>query len=123
MPVIWNLKKWLAVERDIYRPSELQALLSKQLGITLSLQAISTLINGKPQAIRIQTVQVLCNALNCKLSDFCEVLPDTVADQQKQRKLVGEHPSRLYGKSKAAKKNEENLFPSALNYIPQDKKP
>ena len=22
MPIVWNLKKWLAVERDIYRPGE-----------------------------------------------------------------------------------------------------
>lgn len=38
------LKKWLAVERNIYRPSELQALLSAKARLQLSLQVVSTLI-------------------------------------------------------------------------------
>jgi len=76
MPVVWKLKKWLAVEHDIYRPSELQALLVEKAGVQLSLQAVSTLLNGTPGALRLRTVQALCNALNCTLSDFCEVLPD-----------------------------------------------
>lgn len=119
MPVTWNLKKWLALKHDIYRPSELQTLLSERVGITLSLQAISSLIKGQPQAIRIQTIQALCNALNCKLSDFCEVSPDPEADQQKQRKVVGEKPVPLYGKSKKIK--DDNPFPSALDYMPPKK--
>ena len=90
MPIVWNLKKWLAVERDIYRPSELQALLAEKAGVQLSLQAVSALINGKPNALRLQTIQALCNALNCKLSDFCEVLPDSAQEQQKQRKVAGD---------------------------------
>ena len=89
MPVIWNLKKWLAVERDIYRPSELQAVLAQNAGVQLSLQAISALINGKPNALRLQTIQALCNALDCKLSDFCEVLPDTPKERQRRRKVAG----------------------------------
>src|SRR5258708_5439792 len=77
MPVVWNLKKWLALERDIYRPSELQAVLSEKAGVQLSIQALSALINGTPSALRFQTVQALCNALQCELSDFCRVLPDS----------------------------------------------
>src|SRR2546429_897835 len=89
MPITWNLKKWLAVERDIYRPSELQALLAEKAGVQLSHQAVSALMNEKPNALRLQTIQALCNALNCKLSDFCEVLPDSANEQQKQRKIAG----------------------------------
>lgn len=111
MPVVWNLKKWLAVERDIYRPSELQALLVEKVGIQLSIQAISALINGKPSALRIQTIQALCNALDCKLSDFCEVLPDSPKEQQKQREAAGEAPSRLYG-GKQTSTGSESIFPS-----------
>jgi DNA-binding Xre family transcriptional regulator len=115
MPIVWNLKKWLALERDIYRPSELQALLAEKAGVQLSLQAISVLINGQPNALRLQTIQALCNALNCKLSDFCEVLPDTEKEQQKQRKVAGGAPVRLYGAKEQAK-NQESIFPDPHQY-------
>ncbi len=115
MPIVWNLKKWLAVERDIYRPSELQALLAEKAGVQLSIQAISALINGQPNALRLQTIQALCNALNCKLSDFCEVGPDTEKEQQKQRKVAGGTPVRLYGAKEPAK-NQESLFPDPHHY-------
>jgi LacI family transcriptional regulator len=76
MPVRWNLKQWLAINRQIYRPSELQALLEEKAGAQLSWQAISALLNNTPGALRLSTIQALCNALNCNLSDFCDVLPD-----------------------------------------------
>ena len=95
MPVVWNLKKWLAVEHDIYRPSELQTLLAEKAGVQLSLQAVSTLLNSKPSALRLQTIQALCNALQCHLSDFCEVSPDSANGQQKLRSRIT--PARLYG--------------------------
>ncbi len=88
MPVIWNLKKWLAVEHDIYRPSELQAVLAERADVHLSLQAVSTLINSKPQALRMSTAQALCDALNCKLSDFFDVLPVVAAGQREQERQV-----------------------------------
>lgn len=116
MPIVWNLKKWLAVERDIYRPSELQALLAEKAGVQLSLQAISALINGKPNALRLQTIQALCNALDCKLSDFCEVLPDTAKERQKQRKAASGTPVQLYG-TKASAKTQESLFPDPHQYM------
>ena len=80
MPIIWNLKKWLAVERDIYRPSNLQKLLVDKGGVRLSLQAVTALVNGRPSALRLQTMQSLCNVLNCKLNDFCQVVPDQAED-------------------------------------------
>lgn len=120
MPIVWNLKKWLAVERDIYRPSELQALLAEKAGVQLSLQAVSALINGKPNALRLQTIQALCNALNCKLSDFCEVLPDSANEQQKQRKVAGDAPVRLYGPKEQAKK-PDSLFPDPHRYTETEK--
>ncbi len=120
MPIVWKLKKWLAVERDIYRPSELQALLVEKVGVQLSLQAISSLINGKPSALRLQTIQALCNALDCKLSDFCEVLPDTAKEQQKQHQQSGDTPTRLYG-GKEKSVDQENLFPDPRTYKTYEK--
>jgi DNA-binding Xre family transcriptional regulator len=84
MPVQWNLKRWLAVERNIYRPSELRTLLLTKTDLKLSLQAVSTLVNETPGALRLRTIQALCNALDCKLSDFCDVFPDA-SEEQRQR--------------------------------------
>lgn len=120
MPITWNLKKWLVVERDIYKPSQLQTLLAEQVGIRLSLQAISALINGIPNALRLQTIQALCNALNCKLSDFCEVLPDIAVGEQKRPKAVGEGPSRLYGHRKKPQEKGKNDFPNPHDFINDD---
>jgi DNA-binding Xre family transcriptional regulator len=83
MAIVWNLKKWLAVNRDIYRPSELQLLIAERVGVRLSLQAISAIINGQPSALRLQTIQALCTALDCKLSEFCDVLPEPRGSREK----------------------------------------
>jgi DNA-binding Xre family transcriptional regulator len=104
MPVMWNLKKWLAVERDIYRPVDLQKLLAEQAGVQLSIQALSALINKKPGALRFQTVQVLCNALKCELGDFCRVFPDSEVEQEARRKGTGNSPTRLYRSKKRTEK-------------------
>lgn len=76
MPVQWNLKQWLVANHHIYRPTELQALLEEKANTQLSLQALSSLLNTVPSALRLSTIQALCNALDCTLSDFCNVLPD-----------------------------------------------
>jgi DNA-binding Xre family transcriptional regulator len=126
MPVVWNLKKWLALERDIYRPVELQTLIRKQTGVDLTIQTISNLINGTPSALRLQTIQVLCNALDCNLSDFCNVLPDTAKTQHRERKVAGDKPRRLYGsksRPRSQSQDPESMFPDPLDYtdIKKDK--
>ena len=60
-------------------------------------------------ALRLQTIQALCNALDCNLSDFCEVVPDTEKEQQKQRKVAGGTPVRLYGAERTSEKPGEPL--------------
>lgn len=127
MAIVWNLKKWLAVERNIYRPSELQTLLAEKAGVHISLQALSALINGQPNALRMQTIQAVCNALDCKLSDFCDVLPESTQETQRQRKIAGGSPRSLYGsKADTGKKEGEegSIFPDPQQFLPaKNKKP
>jgi DNA-binding Xre family transcriptional regulator len=112
MPVEWNLKKWLVIERNIYRPSELQALIAEKTGVHLSLQAISALVNGKPSGMRFQTMQVVCNALDCNVCEFFSIAPDSAKEQQKQRKVAGGSPKRLYGgKVSKVDKKPDSIFP------------
>lgn len=75
MPIQWTLKKWLAVEHDIYRPSELRERILERTGVALSHQAVSDLVRRPPKALKLSTMEVLCTTFQCALSDFCQVLP------------------------------------------------
>jgi DNA-binding Xre family transcriptional regulator len=109
MAVVWNLKKWLAIEHDIFRPSELQAILAERANTHLSLQAISTLINNPPQALRMNTMQALCNALNCQVSDFFDVTPDVEEGREAERQVVG--ATHLRGAKQKGHRDSKNVFP------------
>jgi DNA-binding Xre family transcriptional regulator len=53
--------------------------LAECAGVQLSLTSVSALINKTPDVLRVRTMQAICNALNCKLSEFCEIEPDDFA--------------------------------------------
>jgi putative transcriptional regulator len=122
MPLVWNLRKWLAVNRDIYRPVDLQKLIAEKAGVHLSLQAISALMQSTPSAVRIATLEALCTALDCKASDFFDVLPPNPQEQQKR--VAGEAPTPLYG-AKEPKHQQESPFPDPYQYkgIPRETSP
>jgi DNA-binding Xre family transcriptional regulator len=110
--VVWNFRVWLAREREIFSPTQLQKVLVERAGVRLSLQALSSLMKGRPEAIRFQTMQAICNALNCRLSDFCQMTPD----KQFGRPNVAD-PKRLYGSlSPVARK--ERIYPDPSEYFP-----
>ena len=48
--------------------------LAEIIGITE--QNLSILKNGKAKAIRLSTLDILCNALNCQPGDILEFRPD-----------------------------------------------
>lgn len=49
--------------------------LSNQIGITMA--NISILKNGRARAIRFETLERLCQALDCQPGDILEYTPDT----------------------------------------------
>lgn len=111
MPLIWNLREWLAVNKKIYRATDLQELIIEKTGVYLSIPTLSALMTDTPGALRVKTIGVLCTALGCKLSEFCDYEPDAVSDQKKKRKAVGEGPEHLYKyPSKQAPKHEGSKF-------------
>jgi DNA-binding Xre family transcriptional regulator len=114
MPLVWNLRKWLAVNRDIYQPVDLQKLIAEKAGVQLSLQAISALMKSNPSALRIATLEALCIALDCKASDFFDVLPPSPQEQQKR--VAGDAPTPLYGGAKEPKQQPESPFPDPYQY-------
>lgn len=48
--------------------------LSEKVGITLA--NLSILKNNKAKAIRFSTLEAICKALNCSVSDIIEYVPD-----------------------------------------------
>ncbi|NLD87786.1 MAG: helix-turn-helix transcriptional regulator [Clostridiales bacterium] len=52
--------------------------LSERVGITLA--NMSILKNGKAKAVRFQTLEKICEALNCQPGDILEYVPDNTED-------------------------------------------
>jgi DNA-binding Xre family transcriptional regulator len=73
----WKLKERLALQHQLYRLTDIQRVIEEKAGMRWSLETISQLVNKTPKALRVQTVQIICNVFRCQLSDICEVLPDT----------------------------------------------
>jgi DNA-binding Xre family transcriptional regulator len=89
MPVKWKFREWLK-ERGITRASEVSRTVGERTGYKLSIQAVCNLLNDQPKMIRIETMQALCDAFYCRLSDFFEVMP--IAAKKRATKARG-HPS------------------------------
>lgn len=64
MPIIINLDVMMARRKMSLNE------LSEKVGITLS--NLSILKNGKARAIRIETLEAICNALDCQPGDILE---------------------------------------------------
>ena len=52
--------------------------LSERVGITLA--NLSILKNNKAKAIRFSTLDAICRALDCKVEDIIEFVPDDTTD-------------------------------------------
>jgi DNA-binding Xre family transcriptional regulator len=76
MSVEWKLKQYLAKKHAIYSATEFKKIITSRTGIVISLQNLCNYINTTPKMIRLETVVIICSALRCKLSDFCQVTPD-----------------------------------------------
>ena len=72
----WRLKQQLA-KANIHNASQLHKKLIQELGMDISIQGLSKLINKNPSVIKLETVQILCNLLECNLSDILIVEPDS----------------------------------------------
>ncbi len=91
MAVNWQLKTYLARRHGIYRPTDLQALVVKKTKILISLPNISKLLARKPASVKLKTMELICTALDCELSDFCEVKPSISRLPEKVKKLSPRH--------------------------------
>lgn len=84
MPIIWTLRQLLAIKHHIFSAYELQTLIAQRTGTYIPLNVIEGLMKREvPDYVRIKTLQALCDALACDLSDFCAVTPDPPINRHK----------------------------------------
>ena len=69
MPIILRLDRVMADRKMSLNE------LSEKVGITLA--NLSILKNNKAKAIRFSTLEAICKALNCSVSDIIEFVPDS----------------------------------------------
>ena len=109
MGVRWTLRSHLVEKEQIYRAVDLRKLIVKKTGVVISNQQLGNLLNESPKMIRLSTIEVLCSALECNLSDFLEVTPQQrVQKPENRRKLSFKNTP----KNKIGVKN----FPVPTNY-------
>lgn len=91
MILIWKLREWLKTERGIKDAVEVSRVIRQRTGYTISSQAVCDLFND-PKMIRVETMKALCEAFDCRLSDFCEVLSTGASRRHAKRAQAIEPP-------------------------------
>jgi len=69
----WNLR-WAAARQDIWRPSDLLAAF-KEVGFEPSLSKVAQLWSKKPISLRLDELDLICEALGCTVADLLEAEP------------------------------------------------
>lgn len=106
MAIHWRLKTYLATKHGIYRINTFQKLIVKKTGVLISQQNLCQYMKA-PKTLRLTTIEILCSALECELSDFCTVAPGSMKPD-KPRKLSFQNTPL----SKRAARN----FPNPTDY-------
>ncbi|MET9382967.1 helix-turn-helix transcriptional regulator [Streptomyces sp. NPDC002928] len=85
----WNLRM-VAAQRDIWRPTQLQAVLA-EVGFTPSLSKVAALWSGKPVTVRLEDLDKICAALDCTVADLMQAEPEShlASREQSERRVAG----------------------------------
>jgi DNA-binding Xre family transcriptional regulator len=109
MAINWRLKTYLSTTHSIYTIVDLKKLISKRTGIVISLQNLSNIVNKRPKQIRLETIEIICSALDCQLSDFLEVRSKKFSKYQDKKKLSYKNTPDC--------KRSINMFPDPKDYL------
>lgn len=107
MAINWKLKTYLATKHSIYSATELRKKISKTTGVIISIQQLCNIIN-RPSTIRLSTMEIICTALQCQLSDFLQIVG------KKSRRP--ENSQKLSYKNTPLCKRSHNHFPDPKDY-------
>lgn len=109
MAIRWKFKYYLVQKHQIYTVSDLQKRIIKKTGVVISVANLCKYVNRTPKMIRLDTMEILCSALDCELNQFLSVTPSPkTMNPEKKRKLSFKNtPKRKIGVSS---------FPSPSDY-------
>ncbi len=108
MSIHWKLKALLSQKYSIYNATSFQKRIVNKTGIIISLPNVSKMLKEKPKLLRLETMEIICSTLDCKLSDFMEVKPKVYKTLEQNKKLSYKNTPH----SKRAIKS----FPSPVDY-------
>lgn len=115
MALKWSLKRTMVLRKGLYRPSDLKGALAERNGFSLSLTSVCALIKKDPEVLKVSTIQAICNTLNCRLSDFCDIEPDEFAESNPE--LAGTDPRQSDAGSRIS---DDIKFPDLLCFTADD---
>jgi len=107
MTIKWSLKKYLLEKHSIRSATDLRKVVIKKTGVTISLQNVCNLINKRPSSIRLETMELICTTLNCKLEAFCQI---------STKKKGPNRPKKLSYKNTPHSKRGLSQFPDPEDY-------
>lgn len=108
MAIHWKLKKYVRDKHGLFRLTALQQQIVEKTGIVVSLQHLSDLTKDCPKSIRLQTMEILCSALNCTLSDLVTIEPN----RRKEKEV-----RKLSYQSTPLEKRGLGSFPNPSDYV------
>jgi DNA-binding Xre family transcriptional regulator len=73
----WNLRL-AAANRGVWKASELQRMLAER-GLVISAGKMSGLWSGRPNAVKLNDLDVICAVLGCGIDELLIPEPDTLA--------------------------------------------
>ena len=110
MAIHWRLKTYLATQHGIFSAVAFQKKITEATGVIISVQNLRTYVNQKPKLIPLKTIELICTALQCELSMFCEVKPQPKTQKSTTTKKLSFHNTPI------KKRTSGKLFPDPTNY-------
>ena len=95
--ICWKLKREMADKHQIYSVTELQKLIVKKTGVVISVANLCKYVNKRPKMIRLETMEIICSALECELSSILKVTPKTFNPERKSKLSFKNTPKAKIG--------------------------
>lgn len=103
---MWDVRG-LAKKYQITTAVQLQAFIAEKLGVIVSVQTLRAVMRVSPAGPRVEMIQLLCDAFNCRSDAFYVVNPNPARAQQWVKdRSEGKKPSTLYQPKAAEPLNE-----------------
>jgi len=103
---VWDVRG-LAKKYQITTAVQLQAFIAEKLGVIVSVQTLRAVMRVSPAGPRVEMIQLLCDAFNCRSDAFYVLNPNPARAQQWAKdRSEGKKPTTLYQPKAAEPLNE-----------------